>query len=182
MSGTHETVTKLRALNNVNRCALFPIVKITSVAEHSYHVAMLCLFVAEELKATRKVNRELVLLKALCHDVEEAIISDIPYHVKKKVSVHSGKALQEMVRDGLKNAPSWFINMVTDSGSTQIEDLIVYSCDMAELIMYLQVERGFGNTHVDELLNHAAHLLQQMNIQVNSHLLEDIADSVLIPR
>ena len=75
-----------------------------SVAEHSYRVALITLFLADELKAKGvEIDIEKALKIALLHDVGEARITDIPktaqYYLDK------GKAEKKAVMELLLSSP-----------------------------------------------------------------------------
>lgn len=72
-----------------------------SVAEHGYRVALITLFLADELKARGiEIDVEKALKIALLHDVGEARITDIPMPAQKYFDKVGGevRALEDMLR------------------------------------------------------------------------------------
>jgi len=76
-----------------------------SIADHSYRVALITLFLADELKAKGvEINVERALKIALLHDIGEARITDVPktaqYYLDK------GKAEKKAVMELLLSSPN----------------------------------------------------------------------------
>ena len=84
-----------------------------TVLEHTFHTVFLTLFLLdlEERHGTHasEINRELLLLTALLHDLGEGMIGDVAYRVKQDERVKEGlRAIeQEMVEDILMSVPEF---------------------------------------------------------------------------
>ncbi len=172
-----ETIRKLRKLNHVRRCSSFPIIHETSVAEHSYHVALMCIFVAEEIKEGTgyEVDTSKLLKKALLHDVEEIITSDIPHPVKKYI--RSG--LRDFISSSteFEECPNWLYNEIMNGHEDDsLESKIVKACDMAELVLYCLDEMKSGNTHVESMRDTALQVLRACNENIQSNYLKEIIE------
>ncbi len=163
---------KIRVLNCVKRCSLFPLIRPTSVAEHSYHVAMLCNIIYHEMEDSLDYTK--LMHMALCHDIEECITSDIPYFVNKHVKDGLKDFLvKSMDSDdpvhSLKDAPDWLkscIIAVPDEAS--MEHKVMKMCDLVELAMYCVEEVTMGNKSVLPMLNNCIRIVELMNRDVES--------------
>lgn len=87
-----ETLQDSRRLAHVPRWSVVPVIRRQYVAEHSYNVAMLAWWIADELK----IPPHKVIEKALMHDTGEAITGDLPSPVKGRGDV-LGSTLEEAI-------------------------------------------------------------------------------------
>ena len=76
-------------LSNVFRFARLRLANNYSVSEHSFRVAILSMIIADDYNANvdhgdKFIDVELVLRKALMHDMEEATMGDVPGPVKRQ--------------------------------------------------------------------------------------------------
>lgn len=171
-----ELLQKVRILNHMKRCCMYPCIHKTSVAEHSYHVALLSLFVGEELIAKGvNVNIEKVMSLALIHDLDEAVTSDLPYPVKN----HVKKAIKEYIDDKFDNelnhmTPAWLKTRFNGMNCKEFEYRIVKACDMAELLMYCIDEMELGNRKVRDMAETACRVLIDLNMEIQSNHLNNI--------
>ena len=175
-----NTLRKIRVLNHIQRCCLFPLIKPTSVAEHSFHVAIMCVFVCDELKREGKEIDELkVLKKALFHDCEETFTSDVPYtmkiHLKEKITA----TVNKIVGGEFPGAPTWFTEIVKEECDGSLEHWIVKLCDMMELNLYCLDEIEMGNKHVLPMLKRGMDVAWEINKnEVKSLYMADILDRI----
>lgn len=105
-----EVFLNYRRLRYIERCNTLPRVKPQDVAQHSYYVTLLAMGIGDEynlyaaehnLRCENKLielNMESVLRKALLHDTEEAIVSDIPWNVK-----HSSKEIHQAIQSAIES-------------------------------------------------------------------------------
>jgi 5'-deoxynucleotidase YfbR-like HD superfamily hydrolase len=174
----HRTLKKVRRLNEVKRCCLFPVINQSSVAEHSLHTAMIAVFVAHELLA-KGVTLDLAKVTqiAVFHDVEECYISDVPFTVKQHPGVREALqgALVNQIEIDTPYAPPWFKEIVSGGCDGSIEWKIVKACDMAELIMYIHDEMALGNQTMPDMLERAQRVLRDRNEELGSELLWSLA-------
>ncbi|CAI1493151.1 5'-deoxynucleotidase [Thermococcus nautili] len=120
-----------------------------SVAEHSYRVALITLFLADELKAKGvEIDVEKALKIALLHDVGEARITDIPktaqYYLDK------GKAEKKAVMELLLSSPEpkeYFKLWREYEEETSPEGKLVKFADRLEMLIqaYEYEKAGFRN-------------------------------------
>lgn len=170
-----KLVKLIRKLNSINRCALFPLVKPTTVSEHSFHVSVLALFILEDLKALgREVNELKVLKHALLHDVEESIISDIPFTVKLHIKDSLNEALRIMGGEQMPEAPEWLLEEVHATCDGSPEWLITKAADMLELLCYCKDEEMLGNRNLEDMYNRAWQVLEGLAVRINSPWLDSM--------
>ena len=153
MQNEYNIVRAVRKLNHINRCSRFPLVRPTTVAEHSYHVTVLALFIAEDVAADwlPELKFEKVLRRALLHDAEEALMSDIPHDVKKYLG-DTSDALRGMVEKEFKGAPHWFTSALLEPCDHSVEHHIAKLADHLELAMYCVDEHNVGNRNLRAML------------------------------
>lgn len=180
-----KTIQKLRRLNHVKRCSLYPVLHPTSVAEHSFHVSVLVIFIVDEMKKEGRIIDELKVLKiAVLHDAEEVITSDIPYTVKQQLRESQLKdrvdiALKTMVKNDLPNAPEWLVTALTASGDDSLEYKIAKLADLIELCQYCIDEMELGNKHVVEMYERGLQLLINLNKDVQSGYIARVIHELL---
>jgi len=120
-----------------------------SIADHSYRVALITLFLADELKERGvDVNVEKALKIALLHDVGEARITDIPKTAQHYLD--KGKAEKEALMELLLASPrpeEYFKLWREYEEETSLEGKLVKFADRLEmLIQAFEYERtGFRN-------------------------------------
>ncbi|WP_297474656.1 HD family hydrolase [Thermococcus sp.] len=120
-----------------------------SIADHSYRVALITLFLADELKAKGvEINVEKSLKIALLHDVGEARITDVPktaqYYLDK------GKAEKKAVMELLLSSPNpreYFKLWREYEEETSLEGRLVKFADELEMLIqaYEYEKAGFRN-------------------------------------
>ena len=84
---TLDDLLSSRRVSNITRFSLFRVQNKQTVADHSFHVAILAMLIAEDVdrhykKEMISINKDLVIKLALFHDIEESVIGDIQYHFK----------------------------------------------------------------------------------------------------
>lgn len=173
------TIKKIRQLNNIQRCQLYSTLKPTSVAEHSYHVGVLSMFIYHELKNTYDINFEKLISMALTHDIEEVILSDIPYTIKKHIESELQHILKKSVYDEFFNAPDWFIKYIIYPDDGSIEYKILKLADMVELVYYCMGEFALGNKTQQPMFNRAISIAQDLASSINSSIMLDILNNVV---
>ncbi len=90
---------RLKNISSIKRFGTLPMIQFESVAAHSYNVAILALLIADH-EPEGTVNKEVLLKKALFHDFEESILSDIPHTIKHRYKGGElGKLLKNIVPD-----------------------------------------------------------------------------------
>ena len=85
---------RLKTVKSIKRFGTLPMIEFESVAAHSYNVAILSLMIAD-FEESKEIDKETVLRKALLHDFEESILSDIPHSIKHR---YKGGRLAKMLK------------------------------------------------------------------------------------
>lgn len=140
---------------NIQRCQTDHILKPHSVATHSYYVVALAMLIGDEISSRFDFSMELLLRKAVLHDMEEAITGDIIYPVK-----HATPELNQVLVSALEELSSQVFErdfphlkgyqILNETAKEGIEGAIVELADRLELLLYCWEEKNMGN----ELLNH----------------------------
>jgi len=120
-----------------------------SIADHSYRVALITLFLADELKKRGVgVNVERALKIALLHDIGEARITDIPKTAQHYLD--KGKAEKKAVMELLLASPmpmEYFKLWREYEEETSLEGKLVKFADRLEMLIqaYEYEKAGFRN-------------------------------------
>ena len=94
---------RLRNMSAIRRFGTLPSAHHDSVANHSYDVAVLAMMIADH-QGDSTLSMEKILRKALWHDFEETIVSDIPHPIKHRYQGgRLGKLLEEIVETVLED-------------------------------------------------------------------------------
>ena len=94
---------RLRNMSAIRRFGTLPSAHPDSVANHSYDVAVLAMMIADR-EGDTTLSVEKILRKALWHDFEETIVSDIPHPIKHRYQGgRLGRLLEEIVETVLEN-------------------------------------------------------------------------------
>ena len=165
----YSALTTVRNLNHITRCPRFPLIRATTVAEHSFHTAVMALFLGEELKATTypSLRMEKLLRRALLHDAEEALISDIPHDVKKYIQGIDA-AVEQMFENIFTGVPQWFRSAVCSPCDGSMEHRVAKLADMLELAMYCTGEVRLGNKGIMSILRNALEISAKLNEKIES--------------
>lgn len=152
---------RLKTMSSIKRFGTLPMIEIESVASHSYNVAIMALMIAdydEELT----VNREALLRKALFHDFEETILSDIPHPIKHRFKGGKlGQLLKEIVPELIENEifkelPDKLKQQYVRAALSAKEDLegqIVAAADAMDIIMTSLRELKLGNQYFERIFD-----------------------------
>ncbi|MEM4723552.1 MAG: HD domain-containing protein, partial [Candidatus Hadarchaeum sp.] len=134
-------------------------VDVEDVAQHSFEVATITMFLTDELmKKGKKVNRERAISMALLHDWAESEVADFPYTAKKYLKPAGAKERMEhnALVDLLKDLPekNKYLEIWEEyrDGKTA-ESKLVHAADflsiMVQGIEYR--ERGIKSKELNEL-------------------------------
>src|SRR3954471_11986493 len=94
---------RLKTMSSIQRFGTLPMIQSESVAAHSFNVAIMSLLIAD-YEPDLKVDHALLLRKALFHDFEETILSDIPHPIKHRFKGGKlGQLLKEIVPELIEN-------------------------------------------------------------------------------
>ena len=138
-----------------------------NVAEHSYFVTLLADLIAEDIEKTKKVevDRLMILRMALYHDTEEAYTGDLitpvknrSHDLKKEWDKLSSLMMQEGLQHDFKgqvHIKNYIMSVHTTYETykhEKLENQIVKFSDGLQSVIYLLREIGFGNRHVNSIL------------------------------
>ena len=180
-----------RRMGNIRRCNTFPVVNAIDVAQHSYYVAMLAMAFSDEYNTyadehnldyhpldfdnrLELLNTEVVLRKALCHDTEESITSDIPWNIKHmNEEVH--KLLEDAINQHIDKAYEGTKTMelyhkLGKECKEGFEGQVVDLADMTELAIYCYEELAMGNHYMKSMLDKCLRIID--NYTVNTVILK----------
>jgi 5'-deoxynucleotidase YfbR-like HD superfamily hydrolase len=152
---------RLKTMSSIKRFGTLPMIEIESVASHSYNVAIMALMIAD-YDDELKVNREALLRKALFHDFEETILSDIPHPIKHRFKGGKlGQLLKEIVPELIENEifkelpdklKQQYVRAAL-SAKEDVEGQIVAAADAMDIIMTSLRELKLGNQYFDRIFD-----------------------------
>ncbi len=150
---------RLKTMSSIKRFGTLPMIEIESVASHSYNVAIMALMIAD-YEDGMEINRETLLRKALFHDFEETILSDIPHPIKHRFKGGKlGQLLKEIVPELIeheifKELPDRLKKQCVKAALSAKEDLegqIVGAADAMDIIMTSLRELKMGNRYFERI-------------------------------
>jgi len=146
---------RLKTMSSIKRFGTLPMIEIESVASHSYNVAIMSLMIAD-YEDGLEIDREALLRKALFHDFEETILSDIPHPIKHRFKGGKlGKLLKEIVPELIENEifkelperlKRIYVRSALDA-KLDLEGQIVGAADAMDIIMTALREMKLGNQY-----------------------------------
>jgi len=171
-----DMIKFVRKLNNINRCSMYPVIRATSVAEHSFHVGAMSALISQEFLALGVYLDQLKVIQlALFHDVEESAISDIPHHVKtalRELAPQFDEVCHSVISQVTQKYPPYFKSLVQAGCDGSLEWLIVKLCDSYELLCYCLEEYNMGNKQIRDILTNSDVLVTQYLRLIRKHLRE----------
>ena len=138
-------------LSNSKRFANLKLDKEYSGAEHCFRVAILAMTLADDYqnRTGKKLNVEEILRKALLHDIEEAILGDIPTPVKNRSQDFKNeyKKLAEVVmtQDILPDSPmpELYLKLWKEDKDGESGEIIILADALEALsTAYYELKRG----------------------------------------
>ncbi len=160
---------RLKTMSSIKRFGTLPMLENESVAAHSYNVAILALMIAD-YENDPAINREAVLRKALFHDFEETILSDIPHPIKHRFKGGMlGKLLKEIVpelieQEIFKELPEVLRKIYVASALTAKEDLegqVVGAADAMDILVTALRELKLGNRYFENIFDVGVKMLEK---------------------
>ena len=154
-----QRVRRLRRLATVPRWVVVPMIQKQSVAEHSFAVAYIALWVAQYhpvYKLDRAGDFEAVMYYALIHDEMEALTGDLPSPATNYIPDKSKKYEQEH-----------------NIGAANVDGdlkLILKVADLLEAYLFVNEDQKLGNQNLGEI---EANIYQRLHIALNSFPFED---------
>lgn len=137
----NDRLLRLRRLSNVPRWVVIPTIRDQNVAEHSFHVCSLALWLADRSApvARGSTSREQIMYASLFHDESESMTGDIAAPAKKWMDKQQ------------------FVNLSKRLGTQEYEDYdikrIIKMADLLEAYLFLHEEIAMGNNAVWSIMN-----------------------------
>jgi 5'-deoxynucleotidase YfbR-like HD superfamily hydrolase len=130
-----EQLLEVRKAGDIKRYHLHRTIGEQTVASHSWGVAML-VYALYESPSTNLIKA------ALCHDIAERAVGDIPSPVKKKLSKESLASLDEMEQIYLDTLG------IRQGYLTEYEKVVLEVADMLECVLYCADQLELGNLNM----------------------------------
>jgi len=173
-----------RKLDKVIRFSAKMRIKDESVAEHSFHVALYSMILAdlEEKIFKNKVDKEKLLKTALLHDLEECLTGDIIYgfkHTDKVLTQEIKKMSQKFFGNLMKNLPEKISNEYLNfwakaKDKKQIKGKIIEAADKLEGLIYALNELSLGNKEFKNVIKIYKKQLKGLNLKSVNLILKQI--------
>ncbi len=160
---------RLKTMSSIQRFGTLPMIQSESVAAHSFNVAIMSLLIAD-FDDPPNLNREAMLRKALFHDFEETVLSDIPHPIKHRfMGGKLDKLLKEVVPDLIQNEifkelPPDLRDRCTRAALTAKEGpegQIVAAADAMDIVMTSLRELKMGNRYFQNIFEVGLRLLSR---------------------
>lgn len=162
----------IRNGGETRRYHTWPVLRQQNVAEHSFHVAMLCAWLCKQhgFEPSQRL-----LMAALTHDLAEHQMGDIPSPTKRRLPDYGETTFRKAWGD-LEQALRKDAGLEWESGLTQLETYLLKLADAAEGALYCIRERAMGNLLIREVFgnfrSYVAELAQIQNDGVSRRLVE----------
>jgi len=156
---------ELRELSFVPRWPIVRTIKVQSVAEHSYYVALYACQIGELLQKEGEWKGDIgLLLKyALYHDVEEVFMSDIPGPVKRAAT--NSESVNVFVEKEMTKrfGTEWEIYSSLSEDLIELNHVknIVKVADILDEVFFLAAEIQLGNGSVKNVYKNSVTRLEQ---------------------
>ena len=137
-----KRMRRLRRLAIVPRWVTVPMTRRQSVAEHSFHVAWIVLWLAERSAAVaqRRISKETLMYVALTHDESESATGDIATPFKKYI-------VDEVSDFEYKHGMTSALDPYCDDQFR----VIIKLADMIEAAIWIQEEQELGNRTLEPI-------------------------------
>lgn len=173
-----------RKLDKIVRFSAQMRIKDESVAEHSFHVALYSMILAdlEEKIFKNKVNKEKILKTALLHDLEECLTGDIIHdfkHTDKKLTKEIKKMSQKFFESLIKKLPGeiskeYLIFWSSAKDKKTIEGKIIEAADKLEGLIYAINEFSLGNKEFKKVIKGYQKQLKEIRLKSVNLILKEI--------
>lgn len=146
----------VRRVSHTTRFSGTPTLRPESVAEHHYITAQYALFMGRELNLRgQPVDMGVLLERALVHDLDEALMPDLPRPVKysdpQLAEVWHRLAAQAVHRLG-EELHDCFTHSWVHAKDRTLEGDILAAADMLAVVGYVIEEIRLGNSYMKEVL------------------------------
>lgn len=167
-----DFIERCQILRSIDRCSNTTHLMPYSVAQHSFYVALYGMVFAHlenhRLYPDGPVyDLELVLQKALIHDLEETITGDIlyPLHTeypefKEKLDFIRKKSVNdEVFRELPYEIKKLFVKLWNTSKDSSMEGKLVACMDKFEILIFAISEMNLGNSHFSIIYHNALDII-----------------------
>jgi len=172
-----------RVLDRVVRFSTHTRIRDQSISEHSYHVALYAMLLADlEESFGNKVDKTKLLKTALLHDLEESMTGDIIYSFKhgderllREIRRLSSDFFKELI-DKLppEIAKEYFELWKNSKDMNTIEGRIIEAADKLEGLMYSIEEFSLGNKRFEIIIERYVEEIKKINLKSVKFFLEQI--------
>ena len=152
----HLVFSDVRRLNHIRRYSSYPIIRQENVAEHLFWVTYSSYMIALDLNSnySQQVNLELVMQKAMLHDLEESQTGDVvrtfKYHSPDTRSLMNQTAIGLISSFLEETTPTkvakHMIATLKQSKDESLEGQIVSIADLLAVLTYGREELLLGNS------------------------------------
>lgn len=173
-----------RKLDKVVRFSANIRIKDESVSEHSFHVALYAMILAdlEEKIFKNKIDKEKILKTALLHDLEECLTGDIIYGFKhthqsltKEIKKISQKFFANLIKDLPEEISQEYINFWQRAKDEKtIEGKIIEAADKLEGLIYTLNEFSLGNREFEAAIKTYKKQLKEIKLKSINLILKQL--------
>lgn len=152
---------RFKNMNSIRRFGTIATHQLDSVATHSYAVTVLALMIADR-QQDPAISIEEVVRKAMWHDFEETIVSDIPHPIKHRYQGgRLGKLLEEIVETVLDNdafhelPEEMALRYARDAKEAKwgVAGEVVAAADAMDLVLTSTREIKLGNRYFEHIFD-----------------------------
>lgn len=171
---------KPRKLAHIERYSTFQLVGHETVAEHSYFVALYARVLCAYVKYP--VNLQLVMERALFHDIEEAVSGDIVHAFK-----YSGQLREELDRINNQTikkvfyeikGKDYYINVWKSAKDSSIEGQIIELADNLSVLSFAIEELRLGNSYMKIVIDNTLEILREISESTYFGFLESLIEEI----
>jgi 5'-deoxynucleotidase YfbR-like HD superfamily hydrolase len=154
----------IRRLNHIQRYSSFPVIKPENVAQHSWQVAFYTYIIGCDLNrrtgtaGSRFVNVRLAVVKALVHDVSEALSGDVIRSYKysspdmRRATAWADYTNMQDLTAEFGEVGEQLFDEWHDAKNNTMEGKLVAFADLVTVVTYIREERAMGNSALNEVL------------------------------
>lgn len=185
----YKVLSRLYLMQFITRCNDFPMKDRQNIAEHSWGVTALCVFIGNEI--TSKLRRlsipfhldlNFTIIMSLFHDYEETVTTDIGFHLKRRLGKDIMSAIdkvsQEEVQEDFENMGISFQKMKDAKEQFSEEYQLLKVCDYVELLLWTYNNRSkFSDTDYNSVVKNCKNLISTYPIHKHSSTVLELLES-----
>ena len=158
-------------LTRIRRYALWNVIHDDDVGVHTYKMASIAMIMADyynkDKDESKKVNIEILLRKALLHDLEESENGDIPFPLKNS-SKDAKEFFNKVEEETIYN--KMFLHMTeyrkyAAECKEGLEGVFITIADMFDIILFTMAEMSIGNETMKPLFLRACDFVNDVSIK-----------------